>query len=159
MKVKQLPKVLCLHLKRFKYVEDLQRWVAAATSLQFHAITAAIFGCMHACFVVCMSHFHEILCFQHEKHAAAASLAFPYVDHMALWCRLRKLMYRVVFPFELKLCNTSEGCDKADAVYNLFAVVVHIGSGMNHGMPSCWTCAAHIPSASLQSLSVLLHLQ
>lgn len=42
-------------------------------------------------------------------------------------------MYRVVFPFELKLCNTSEGCDEADAVYNLFAVVVHIGSGMNHG--------------------------
>lgn len=50
-------------------------------------------------------------------------------------------MYRVVFPFELKLCNTSEGCDEADAVYNLFAVVVHIGSGMNHGMPSC--CIAH----------------
>lgn len=42
-------------------------------------------------------------------------------------------MYRVVFPFELKLCNTSEGCDEADSVYNLFAVVVHIGSGMNHG--------------------------
>lgn len=42
-------------------------------------------------------------------------------------------MYRVVFPFELKLCNTSEGCDAADSVYNLFAVVVHIGSGMNHG--------------------------
>jgi len=48
-------------------------------------------------------------------------------------CRLRKLMYRVVFPFELKLNNTSEACDAADSVYNLFAVVVHIGSGMNHG--------------------------
>ena len=48
-------------------------------------------------------------------------------------CRLRKLMYRVVFPFELKLGNTSEACDAADSVYNLFAVVVHIGSGMNHG--------------------------
>ncbi|DBA83770.1 hypothetical protein WJX77_007460 [Trebouxia sp. C0004] len=71
IKIKQLPKVLCLHLKRFKYVEDLQR--------------------------------------------------------------LRKLMYRVVFPFELKLGNTSEACDAADSVYNLFAVVVHIGSGMNHG--------------------------
>lgn len=51
-------------------------------------------------------------------------------------CRLRKLMYRVVFPFELKLCNTSAGCDAADSVYNLFAVVVHIGSGMNHGEQS-----------------------
>ena len=52
-------------------------------------------------------------------------------------CRLRKLMYRVVFPFELKLGNTSEACDAADSVYNLFAVVVHIGSGMNHG--KFWT--------------------
>lgn len=55
-------------------------------------------------------------------------------------------MYRVVFPFELKLCNTSEGCDAADSLYNLFAVVVHIGSGMNHGKPClapvmlCSTC-------------------
>ena len=52
---------------------------------------------------------------------------------MNMACRLRKLMYRVVFPFELKLGNTSEACDAADSVYNLFAVVVHIGSGMNHG--------------------------
>lgn len=54
-------------------------------------------------------------------------------------------MYRVVFPFELKLCNTSEGCGEADAVYNLFAVVVHIGSGMNHGMPFC--CIAQASSS------------
>ncbi len=52
---------------------------------------------------------------------------------ISMACRLRKLMYRVVFPFELKLGNTSEACDAADSVYNLFAVVVHIGSGMNHG--------------------------
>lgn len=52
-------------------------------------------------------------------------------------------MYRVVFPFELKLCNASEGCDEADSVYNLFAVVVHIGSGMNHGTPSCCLCTMH----------------
>ena len=53
-------------------------------------------------------------------------------------------MYRVVFPFELKLCNTSEGCDGADSVYNLFAVVVHIGSGMNHGEPSFCTCTTAV---------------
>ena len=52
-------------------------------------------------------------------------------------------MYRVVFPFELKLCNTSEGCDEADAVYNLFAVVVHIGSGMNHGELSACSMFIH----------------
>ncbi|KAK9815432.1 hypothetical protein WJX72_003636 [[Myrmecia] bisecta] len=71
MKVKELPHVLCLHLKRFKYIEHAER--------------------------------------------------------------MRKLMYRVVFPFELKLCNTTEECLAADAVYNLFGVVVHVGSGPNHG--------------------------
>lgn len=50
-------------------------------------------------------------------------------------CRMRKLMYRVVFPFELKLRNTSEDCPNADDMYHLFAVVVHVGSGPNHGEP------------------------
>lgn len=48
-------------------------------------------------------------------------------------CRLRKLMYRVVFPFQLKLCNTSDDCPDVDTMYNLFAVIVHIGSGLHHG--------------------------
>eukprot|EP00891_Asterochloris_glomerata_P000112 jgi/Astpho2/112/e_gw1.00004.43.1_t len=71
MKIKELPPVLCLNFKRFKYLEDLQR--------------------------------------------------------------LRKLMYRVVFPFQLKLCNTSDDCPDVDTMYNLFAVIVHIGSGLHHG--------------------------
>lgn len=71
MKVKELPKVLALHLKRFKYVENLGRH--------------------------------------------------------------RKLSYRVVFPFELKLCNTVEDAVGVDTPYSLFAVVVHVGSGPNHG--------------------------
>ncbi|GBF97840.1 ubiquitin carboxyl-terminal hydrolase [Raphidocelis subcapitata] len=45
----------------------------------------------------------------------------------------RKLPYRVVFPFELKLPNTMDGADGADAAYSLFAVVVHVGSNMHHG--------------------------
>ncbi len=45
-----------------------------------------------------------------------------------------KLMYRVVFPFELKLgCAAAEGCDAADTPYSLFAVIVHVGSGLDHG--------------------------
>ena len=46
-----------------------------------------------------------------------------------------KLMYRVVFPFELKLGSTSaeDGPDGADAAYQLFAVIVHVGSGLDHG--------------------------
>ena len=42
-------------------------------------------------------------------------------------------MYRVVFPFELKLLNTTTDCEDPDGVYNLFSVVVHVGSGPNHG--------------------------
>lgn len=46
---------------------------------------------------------------------------------------MRKLMYRVVFPFELKLPNTTDDADGQDALYSLFAVVVHVGSGPHHG--------------------------
>lgn len=42
-------------------------------------------------------------------------------------------MYRVVFPMELKLCNTTDDAPYCDDVYNLFAVVVHSGSSLNHG--------------------------
>ncbi len=55
--------------------------------------------------------------------------------------RMRKLVYRVVFPFELKLRNTSEDCAHVDDAYQLFAVVVHVGSGPNHG---AWS--PHVPS-------------
>ena len=51
--------------------------------------------------------------------------------------RMRKLMYRVVFPFELKLRNTTDDCPNADDLYNLFAVVVHVGAGPNHGKALC----------------------
>lgn len=49
-------------------------------------------------------------------------------------CRMRKLNYRVVFPFELKLRNTSDDCEHTDDFYDLFAVVVHVGQGPNHGI-------------------------
>ncbi|CAL5368580.1 unnamed protein product [Camellia sinensis] len=68
MKIKKPPHILVIHLKRFKYIEQLGRY--------------------------------------------------------------KKLSYRVVFPLELKLSNTMED---ADAEYSLFAVVVHVGSGPNHG--------------------------
>ncbi|KAK9134270.1 hypothetical protein Syun_013600 [Stephania yunnanensis] len=68
MKIKKPPHILVIHLKRFKYIEQLSRY--------------------------------------------------------------KKLSYRVVFPLELKLSNTMED---ADSEYTLFAVVVHVGSGPNHG--------------------------
>eukprot|EP01135_Chromosphaera_perkinsii_P011922 Nk52_evm39s2531 gene=Nk52_evmTU39s2531 len=71
MRIKRLPNVLALHLKRFKYIEELQRY--------------------------------------------------------------KKLSHRVVFPLELKLFNTSDDTVDQDRVYDLFAVVIHVGSGPNHG--------------------------
>eukprot|EP00698_Gefionella_okellyi_P019886 TRINITY_DN6166_c0_g1_i1.p1 TRINITY_DN6166_c0_g1~~TRINITY_DN6166_c0_g1_i1.p1 ORF type:complete len:362 (-),score=50.31 TRINITY_DN6166_c0_g1_i1:19-1104(-) len=72
MRVKRAPQVLALHLKRFKYMEELQR--------------------------------HKKLC------------------------------YRVVFPLDLRLCNTSSAAtSNADKEYELFAVVVHIGGGPSSG--------------------------
>ncbi|GAA5941503.1 uncharacterized protein JCM15063_006122 [Sporobolomyces koalae] len=71
MKVKKLPNLLALHLKRFKYEESLQRHV--------------------------------------------------------------KLTYRVVFPFELRLFNTTDDISNPDRLYELWAIVVHIGVGPTHG--------------------------
>ena len=51
----------------------------------------------------------------------------------ALQSRYKKLCYRVVFPMELKLINTTDDCEGADSLYRLFAVVIHVGSGPNHG--------------------------
>lgn len=71
MKIKRLPKILALHLKRFKYTEDLQR--------------------------------------------------------------LQKLFHRVVYPFFLRLFNTTDDAEEPDRLYELYAVVVHIGGGPYHG--------------------------
>ena len=71
MKIKRLPRVMALHLKRFKYTEDLQR--------------------------------------------------------------LQKLFHRVVYPFHLRLFNTTEDAEDPDRLYELYAVVVHIGGGPYHG--------------------------
>lgn len=71
MKVKKLPKILALHLKRFKYTEDLQRNV--------------------------------------------------------------KLFHRVVYPRYLRLFDTTHDAQDPDKLYELYAVVVHIGGGPYHG--------------------------
>ena len=61
---------------------------------------------------------------------------FKYVESLG---RHSKLMHRVAFPDELKLNNLSEDApeEERDASYHLFAVVVHVGSGPNHGPYVC----------------------
>lgn len=71
MKIKRLPRILALHLKRFKYTEDL--------------------------------------------------------------ARLQKLFHRVNYPFHLRLFNTTDDAEDPDRLYELYAVVVHIGGGPYHG--------------------------
>lgn len=71
MKIKRLPRILALHLKRFKYTED--------------------------------------------------------------YGRLQKLFHRVVYPFHLRLLNTTDDAEDPDRLYELYAVVVHLGSTPFHG--------------------------
>jgi ubiquitin carboxyl-terminal hydrolase 9/13 len=71
MKIKRLPKVLALHLKRFKYTED--------------------------------------------------------------YSRLQKLFHRVVYPYHLRMFNTTDDASDPDRLYELYAVVVHIGGNAYHG--------------------------
>jgi len=71
MKIKQLPKILALHLKRFKYTEDMTR--------------------------------------------------------------LQKLFHRVVYPYHLRMFNTTDDAEDPDRLYELYAVVVHIGGNAYHG--------------------------
>ena len=93
MKIKKLPNVLTLHLKRFKYQEDVQKYI--------------------------------------------------------------KLTYRVAFPIELRLFNTVDGTEDADRLYNLYAIVVHIGKYVypsrrqalsNHGLAARTTAIISLSS-------------
>lgn len=71
MKVKKLPKVLTLHLNRFKYTED--------------------------------------------------------------YSRVQKLFHRVVYPYHLRMFHTADGAEDPDRLYELYAVIVHIGGNGYHG--------------------------
>jgi ubiquitin carboxyl-terminal hydrolase 12/46 len=60
---------------------------------------------------------------------------FKYIESVD---RMQKLNHRVAFSRELKLPNLSQDSTSTDDLYSLFAVVVHIGSGPNHGHYVCF---------------------
>jgi ubiquitin carboxyl-terminal hydrolase 9/13 len=55
---------------------------------------------------------------------------FKYTEDMQ---RNLKLFHRVVYPPTLRLFNTTDDADDPDRLYELYAVVVHIGGGPYHG--------------------------
>ncbi|WFD27341.1 ubiquitinyl hydrolase 1 [Malassezia nana] len=71
MKIKSSPQILALHLKRFRYDENLNAYIK------------------HAC--------------------------------------------RVVFPLDLRLFNSSDESSNPDRLYELVAIVIHVGSGVHQG--------------------------
>eukprot|EP00045_Choanoeca_perplexa_P006467 m.55067 g.55067 ORF g.55067 m.55067 type:complete len:428 (-) comp13649_c0_seq31:2110-3393(-) len=46
---------------------------------------------------------------------------------------MQKLSWRVVHPVELRLVNVMEGAEDAERVYDLFAIVIHIGQHLSRG--------------------------
>jgi ubiquitin carboxyl-terminal hydrolase 12/46 len=54
---------------------------------------------------------------------------FKYVESVG---QMRKLMHRVVYPFDLRLKNTTDTCEDGGH-YSLVAAVVHMGLHMHHG--------------------------
>jgi len=64
----------------------------------------------------------QILCFHLKR--------FKYVERIG---QMKKLTHRVVFPFDLKLTNTTEDCPDKNARFRLKAIVVHMGAHINHG--------------------------
>lgn len=71
---------------------------------------------------------------------------FKYMEQLH---RYTKLSYRVVFPLELRLFNTSSDAVNLDRMYDLVAVVVHCGRWGQAG--SAWREAlslGHVDSAT-----------
>lgn len=92
MKIKKLPNVLALHLKRFKYQEDVGKYI--------------------------------------------------------------KLAYRVAFPLELRLFNTVDDAQDPDRLYELFAIVVHIGKYVIF-----WLSSGVVATSSSEQCTHILHLR
>lgn len=56
---------------------------------------------------------------------------------------MHKLSHRVVFPFELKLVNTTLDCPDPETPFDLFGIVVHMGAQPHHGGMEGETCCMY----------------
>lgn len=54
---------------------------------------------------------------------------FRYVPNI----HYKKVFYRVVYPLYLRMFNTTDEAEDQDRLYELYAVVIHIGSSLQHG--------------------------
>lgn len=72
-------------------------------------------------------------CIRVKKTPTILALHLKRFKYMESVRRLKKLSHRVVFPAELRLNSTTGDAADEDASFSLFAVVIHVGSGMNHG--------------------------
>ena len=59
------------------------------------------------------------------EHTRATSEALQYQEDVG---KFTKLAYRVAFPLKLRLFNTVDDAEDPDRLYELFAIVVHIGT-------------------------------
>ena len=113
LKVKKLPPILALHLKRygFSFIQcsHLLRW--GAEDLRDVAHRPSFW----TNFALTVEDFF---------------LRFKYTEQQN---RNTKLSWRVVFPLELRLFNTSDDAVNGDRLYDLVAIVVHCGTGPNRG--------------------------
>ncbi|ESN98961.1 hypothetical protein HELRODRAFT_107093 [Helobdella robusta] len=85
-------------------------------------------------------YFCEVCCSKQEAQKRMRVKKLPHVLALHLKRfklehpnRSIKLSYRVVFPLELRLFNTSDDASDPDRMYDLISVVIHCGSGLSRG--------------------------
>lgn len=81
----------------------------------------------------CSSYQEAQKCIRVKKLPMILVLQLKRFKYMEQYNRYIKVSHRVVFPLELRLFNTSKDAVNPERLYDLFAVVIHCGSGMNRG--------------------------
>lgn len=86
----------------------------------------------------CCCHQEASKCMKLKQLPRVAVLHFKRFKYIERLGAFKKLCYRVVFPFHLRLVNTVKDVKDAERIYRLIAVVFHIGSGTTWGHYACF---------------------